>query len=353
MSRFICEDLKGLEEYTPGEQPTGRKYIKLNTNESPYPVPKAVIRGALEEAKKLNLYSDPAAAQLTAAIARFHSVSEDNILVTNGSDEVLAFIAQCYCRGKRVMFPDVTYGFYESLCGLYGIKYTTAPLNDDFTVDFEKYAKAEVVFLANPNAQTGIGVKSSRIIDFVRFNKNRLVIVDEAYVDFGGQTVAPLIKDCDNLIVVRTFSKSRSLAGGRLGYALAGNELIRELGKVKFSFNPYSVNRMTLAAGLAAINSPYYFDDCVKKIVATRTKTVGDLTALGFEILPSSANFIMAKHAAIGGGELKSRLKENGILVRHFTNERIKDYIRITIGSDKEMFAFVTAIAKIIGETEK
>lgn len=349
MSRFICEDIKKIRSYVPGEQPKNKKYIKLNTNESPYDAPKAVVKAALREAEQIKLYSDPTTSDLNAALARFHSVSADNIITGNGSDEILAFIMHAFCRGKKVMFPDVTYGFYESLCTLYGVEFSTSPLNKDFTVDFEGYKKAEVVFLANPNAQTGISVTAGRLIDFIRFNKNRLVIVDEAYVDFGGQTVAPLVKDCDNLIVVRTFSKSRSLAGGRLGYALGGKELIAELSAVKFSFNPYSVNRMTLAAGVAAIESSYYYDDCVKKIVATREKVTAELKSLGFEVLPSSANFILAKHHAIGGALLKDKLMGAGILVRHFGQDRIKDYIRVTIGSDKEMKAFIDAV-KTIGE---
>lgn len=350
MSRFLAEDLKKLKSYTPGEQPKDKKYIKLNTNESPYDAPKPVVKAAFAQANQLKLYSDPTTSDLNAALARFHNVSVDNIITGNGSDEILAFIMHAFGRGKKVMFPDVTYGFYESLCGLYSISYTTVPLNADFTVDFEGYKKADVVFLANPNAQTGISVQSGRLIDFIRFNKNRLVIIDEAYVDFGGQTVAPFIKDCDNLIVVRTFSKSRSLAGGRLGYALGAKELISELMTVKFSFNPYSVNRMTLAAGVAAINSTYYYDDCVKKIAATREKTADKLKAIGFEVLPSSANFLLARHAGMGGAQLKDKLAGAGILVRHFSSPRIEDYIRITIGSEKEMKAFILAIEAIIGE---
>lgn len=350
MSRFICEDLKGIESYVPGEQPKDKKYIKLNTNESPYEVPKTVLKAVAAQAEMLNLYSDPTAADLNNALAKFHNVSADNIITTNGSDEILAFIMYAFCRGKKVMFPDVTYGFYSSLCKLYNVQYSEVPLNNDFTVDLEGYKKADVVFLANPNAQTGVSIPGGRLIDFIRFNKNRLVVVDEAYVDFGGQTVAPFIKDCDNLIVVRTFSKSRSLAGGRLGYALASKELTGELNSIKFSFNPYSVNRMTLAAGVAALGSYYYFDDCVKKIVATRDIVTKELTALGFEVIPSAANFVLARHGSIKGAELKTKLMEKGILVRHFGSKRISDYIRVTIGSQKEMKAFLIAVSQIIGE---
>ena len=351
MSRFICEDIKNISSYVPGEQPTDKKYIKLNTNESPYVVPKALVKAAAKEAEKLNLYSDPSASELVKTIAGFHKILPENIIVTNGSDEVLAFITQAYARGKKAMFPDVTYGFYSSLCELYGVKYTEVPLEGDYSVSFGGYKKADIVFLANPNAQTGISIKAEQVIDFVNSSKSRLVVVDEAYVDFGGETVIDYVNDCDNLIVTRTFSKSRSLAGGRLGYAAANKEIISELLKIKYSFNPYSVNRMTLAAGKTAMESSIYFDECAKKIIQTRDRVTDELLLLGGEVIPSSANFIMVRFAKISGESLKNILAVNGILVRHFKNERINDYIRVTVGSDKEMRIFVSAVKKIIGDS--
>ena len=349
MSRFLNQQYQSLEAYTPGEQPRDMQYIKLNTNESPYPpAPSVVAAMTGEQVELLRLYSDPTAKALKEKLAALYGVDYENVFVSNGSDEVLNFAFMAF-GGKGVAFPDISYGFYEVYGDLYGIQYEKIPLKADFSVDYRDYCgKGEMVVIANPNAPTGMTVSVDQIEAIVRSNPDSLVLIDEAYVDFGGESCLPLIKTYDNLLVTRTFSKSRCLAGGRLGYAFASPAIIADLEKIKFSTNPYNINRLTLLLGEATVDAePYYQEKC-GQIIKTRSWTTEKLKELGFEVLPSSSNFLFAKTDKMDGGELYLELKKRGILVRHFTNPRICQYNRITIGTPEQMAKFIETVKKIL-----
>lgn len=352
MSRFFSAKYASLTPYTPGEQPKDQQYIKLNTNESPYPPSPRAQEYAKREAEKLKLYSDPECRDLVAAACEALGVERDEILFTNGSDEILNFAFMAFCdKDHPAVFPDVTYGFYPVFAELNGIPYEKIPLADDFTVRTEDYLSVgKTVFLANPNAPTGIALPLSEIERIVAGNPDHVVVIDEAYVDFGGESAIGLTKKYDNLLVVQTFSKSRSMAGARLGFGVGCPALIRDLNTVKYSTNPYNVNRMTMAAGVGALLDQDYFETNCRKIIRTRGETVAALQALGFTVLDSRANFLFAKHPVLGGMELYQTLKARGILVRHFETPRLKDYNRITVGDDGEMRALIKTIKEILEE---
>ena len=352
MSRFLNPKYETLEVYTPGEQPRDMQYIKLNTNESPYPPSAGVLRVINSEAAAmLRLYSDPTAGGLKRKLAELYGVKSENIFVSNGSDEVLNFAFMAF-GGKGAVFPDITYGFYEVFGDLYGISCEKVPLKKDFSVDYRDYCgKGKLVALANPNAPTGMSIPVSQIEEIVRTNPDSVVLIDEAYVDFGGETCLSLIGTYDNLLVVRTFSKSRCLAGGRLGYAFGSPELIADLEKIKYSTNPYNINRLTLFLGEATVDAEAYYQEKCAEIQKTRAWTAAQLTALGFEVLPSRTNFLFARSPKIDGGQLYRELKTRGILVRHFTNPRIAQFNRITIGTPDQMEALLDAITRILNET--
>ena len=353
MSRFLSREAERLEPYTPGEQPVDVPYIKLNTNESPFPPsPKVVKAVSRAELLKLNLYSDPTCGQLVRAIAKRYELKPEQVLAGNGSDELLSFAFRAFCgEGKGAAFPDVTYGFYKVWAAFYGIGAKIIPLKADFTIDVDDYMDYPgAIFIANPNALTGIELPIAQIQRLLEADENRVVIVDEAYVDFGGTSCAPLLYRYDNLLVVQTFSKSRNLAGGRLGFALGSPALIADLNRVKYSFNPYNVNRLSIVAGAAAVEDEAYFQKCIAAVQTTRDWTVKELEALGFTVLPSKANFVFARSEKFPGGELYRKLKENGILVRWFDEERIRDLCRITIGSPEQMERLVDEIKKLLGE---
>ena len=353
MSRFISKEADALAPYTPGEQPQDQQYIKLNTNESPFP-PSPKVMKALTRAEvlKLNLYSDPTCAALNAAIAKHFELQPENVLSGNGSDEVLAFAFRAFCgEGKGVAFADITYGFYKSQVALFGLEATHIPLREDFTLNVDDYMDFPgTIVIANPNAPTGIAVPRTDIQRLLEADPDRVVIVDEAYVDFGAESCVPMIFRYDNLLVVQTMSKSRSLAGGRVGYALGSPALIEALNRVKYSFHPYNVNRLSMLAGAAAVEDDAYFQKCTAAVAGNREWTRKELEALGFTVLPSSANFLFAKSDSIPGGELYRRLKENGILVRWFDADRIRDYVRITIGSLEQMVALVDQLDQMMQE---
>ena len=351
MSIFLNSKLSKLEAYTPGEQPQDKKYIKLNTNESPYPPSQGVIKAITEqEVKDLRLYCDPECKKLKTAMAELYNVGTENVFLSNGSDDILNFAFLAFGE-NGVAFPDITYGFYQVFAELHNLKAEIIPLKDDFTIDTARFmGQNKLVVIANPNAPTGISLSLSVIEEIVKNNPNNVVLIDEAYVDFGGESCAELTKKYNNLLCVGTFSKSRSMAGARLGFAIANAELIADLEKIKYSTNPYNINRLTQAAGLAAVKeNDYYMENC-KKIIKNRDFTVSELKNLGFEILPSCANFIFAKSAKIDGKELYLKLKEKGVLVRHFESIRIKDFNRITIGSIEEMQSFIQKVKAILGE---
>ena len=349
MSKFLKNRYSSLEAYTPGEQPRDKKYIKLNTNESPFPPSDGVLKAVNErEVKDLRLYSDPTGLALKTALAELHGVTPDNIFLSNGSDDILNFSFMAFTE-KGAMFPEISYGFYSVFAELHGIDYITVPLKDDFSIDPADYnGNGRMVVIANPNAPTGLCLSLDDVEKILKANPESVVVIDEAYVDFGGQSAYPLTKKYKNLLVVQTFSKSRSMAGARLGFAIADKELIDDLERIKYSTNPYNINRLTMAAGVAAVkDNDYYMGNC-QKIIQNREYTTRELETLGFYVIPSKANFIFAKSDKIGGEELYLKLKENGILVRHFTKEKIKDFNRITIGSLEEMQAFVATTKQIL-----
>ncbi len=353
MSKFLSREAGRLAPYTPGEQPQDQQYIKLNTNESPFPPsPKVVKALSRAELLKLNLYSDPTCGQLVEAIAKRYELQPENVLTGNGSDEILAFAFRAFCgEGKPLAYADITYGFYRSQVALFGLEAKVVPLREDFTLNVDDYMDFPgTIVIANPNAPTGMTVPRPDIQRLLEADPDRVVIVDEAYVDFGGESCVPMIYRYDNLLVVQTMSKSRSLAGGRVGFALGSPALISALNRVKYSFNPYNVNRLSIIAGAVAVEDEPYFQTCTAAVQNNRAWTVRELEELGFTVLPSSANFIFAKSDRLPGGELYRKLKENGILVRWFDADRIRDYVRITIGSLEQMTALVDEIARLLEE---
>ncbi len=354
MSIYFSEKYKNLTPYTPGEQPKERKFVKLNTNESPFPPSAKAIEGAKNAAGSLQLYSDPEAKKLTEAIASLCGVTPDCVLPTNGSDEILNFAFMAFCDDSHpAVFPDITYGFYSVFAELNHIPYETIPLKDDFSIDADAYCGInKTVFIANPNAPTGMLLSLDEIERIVKSNPDNVVVIDEAYIDFGGESAVPLTKKYKNLLVTQTFSKSRSMAGARLGFGVACSELIADLNCIKYSTNPYNVNSMTMAAGLGVLADEEYTQANCKTVMANRAFAAGELQKLGFEMTDSKANFLFVKHPHIDGGDYYARLREKGILVRHFTSARIKDYNRITVGSMEQMQALITATAEILEENK-
>ena len=380
MSRFLSKASESLLPYTPGEQPQGRKFIKLNTNECPYPpspkVAEAILAGdeeiaagcgtagaadMAEQAEKaarvmppelanLRLYSDPEERVLIEAIADHYGVGTNQVIAGNGSDEILGFAFRAFCdQNAPLQFADLTYGFYPALCGLYGIPFKAVPLEEDFTLNIEPYKNCgNNVIIANPNAPTGMSLPLSAIEEVAASNPDRVVMVDEAYVDFGGESCVSLLPKYENLVIIQTFSKSRSLAGARVGFAIANPELIADMNRIKYSFNPYNVNRLSILAGAAAMRDWDYTKECTGRICKTREKTTEALRALGFTVLDSKTNFIFAKSGDMPGKVYFDGLREAGILVRRWDSERIKDYVRISIGSEEEMETFVEETKKLV-----
>jgi len=350
MSKFLSKNHAALAAYVPGEQPSGMEYIKLNTNESPYPPPPGVLAAVTGgEIEKLRLYPNPDGTSLIKKIAGTYNIKPENVIIGNGSDELLAFAFLAFCDETRgVAFPDLTYGFYPVYAQLYGIAYEEIPLREDFTINFTKYIEiGKNIIIANPNAPTGIELPQFEIEIIAKSNPGHIVLIDEAYVDFGAQSAVSLINKHDNLIVMHTYSKSRSMAGARMAYAIASAPLIEDLNKMKYSFNPYNVNRLTQIMAEAALNDENYYKEKRQEIIATRGYTAETLKELGFKMTDSKANFIFAKHPKLGGFELYTALKEKGILVRQWSKPRIEDYLRITIGTKPQMDALITAIKEI------
>lgn len=351
MSKFLNDNLKKLESYTPGEQPQDKKYIKLNTNESPFPPSKGVIKAInKQQIKDLRLYCDPECKVLKSSLAKLYNTKSENIFLSNGSDDILNFAFMAYGQ-NGVCYADITYGFYSVFADLYGLESEIIPLNDDFSLNVDGFLnKNKLIVIANPNAPTGMEINLKDIKKILESNKDSVVLIDEAYVDFGGTSCCELTKTYKNLLCVGTFSKSRSMAGARLGFCIADNELVNDLEKIKYSTNPYNINRLTQIAGTYAIKEDKYYKKNCKKIIKNRTYTVKELKKLGFYVLPSKANFIFAKSDKESGENLYKKLKEKGVLVRHFGKDRIKDFIRITIGSDDEMKIFISKVKEILGE---
>ena len=352
MSRFFSEKFARLTPYVPGEQPRQRKYVKLNTNESPFPPSKRVVEAVENAAKTAQLYSDPTCDLLVKKAAEVLGVSPAQLLPTNGSDEILNFAFMAFCdQNTPAVFPDITYGFYEVFAALNGVEYKKIPLREDFSIEPSDYFHAGgTVFIANPNAPTGLCLSLSQVEEIVKNNLENVVVIDEAYVDFGGESAVKLVDKYENLLVTQTFSKSRSLAGARLGLGIASKSLIADLNTIKYSTNPYNVNSMTLAAGVASLEEQALFEEHCQAIINSREYTAGALKALGFEVLDSKTNFLFVKSSKIGGEELYLKLKERGILVRHFNGERIFEFNRVSVGTKEEMDAFLGAVKDILKE---
>ena len=353
MSRFFSGKYAALTPYTPGEQPRDRQFIKLNTNESPFPPSPKAQEYAARAAQGLNLYSDPTCARLNAKMAEVLGVEPDEILFTNGSDDILNFAFMAFCDAETgAAFPDITYGFYPVFAALNGIDYAEIPLREDFTINPDDYIGLNrTIFIANPNAPTGIVLSLDQIERILRGNPNNVVVIDEAYVDFGAESAVKLIRKYDNLLVTQTFSKSRSMAGARLGFGVGCKDLIRDLNTLKFSTNPYNINAMTMAAGIGALEDDDYFRTNCAAVMEARAWTASALQHLGFEVLPSMANFVFARHPAVPGAKLYTELRNRGVLVRHFSSARLDEYNRITIGSAEQMAEFIRIVTEILEET--
>lgn len=351
MSRFLHTRYAGLETYTPGEQPRDKQYIKLNTNESPYP-PSPEVLAALGpgEVADLRLYSDPEGAGLREKLAGLYGVTPGQVFLSNGSDDILNFAFMAFGE-KGTVFPSLTYSFYPVFANLHQVPYETVPLREDFSVDVAGLSgKGKLTVLANPNAPTGLALPLDQVEALVASNPGHVVVVDEAYVDFGAASAAALLGRYENLLVVMTYSKSRSMAGARLGFALGSRELIADLERLKYATNPYNVNRLTLRLGEAAVDSDPYFRANARRIMATRDKTARALREMGFRLPDSQANFLFVTHPRIDGARLYQKCRERGILIRHFSDPAIAQYNRVTIGAEEEMETFLTMVRDILRE---
>jgi len=351
MSQFWSPIVHALTPYVPGEQPKVSNLIKLNTNENPYgPSPKVLELLKKQSSDALRLYPDPNATELKEAIAKYYNVDIETVFVGNGSDEVLAHtFAGLLKKEKPLLFPDISYSFYPVYCGLYEIEYEQIPLNDQLEIDLKTYPSTNGgIIFPNPNAPTGRLTPLSQIENLLQINCQSVVVVDEAYIDFGGESAISLVDKYPNLLVIQTFSKSRSLAGLRVGFAIGNPELIEGLERIKNSFNSYPLDRFAIKGAAASLEDEAYFKVCCQRVISTRTKLTNQLTALNFTVLPSSANFVFAQHASKDAADLASQLREKSIIVRHFKQDRIRNYLRISIGTDNECEQLASALDEIL-----
>ena len=350
MSRFWSPVVHNLSPYVPGEQPKLRDIVKLNTNENPYPPSPRALAAIAAATERLRLYPDPLATDLRATIAAHSGVAPEEVFVGNGSDEVLAHTFQALLKHDApLLFPDITYGFYPVYSRLYGVSYEEVPLDGAMRVEIADYRRpCSAILLPNPNAPTGIGLPRHAIESLLAEHPDQLIVIDEAYVDFGAESAVPLIARHDNLVVVQTLSKSRALAGLRVGFAMGQRPLIEALERVKDSFNSFPLDCLALAGATAAIEDDAWFQDTRRRIVASREKLARDLAELGFEVLPSVANFVFARHPRRGGAELAAKLREGGVLVRHFRKPRIADFLRITVGTEDQNRRLITLVRQLV-----
>ncbi|WP_273525892.1 histidinol-phosphate transaminase [Pseudomonas sp.] len=351
MSRFWSPFVKDLVPYVPGEQPKLSKLVKLNTNENPYgPSPRAIAAMRAEVGDELRLYPDPNGERLKQAVADYYGVQSNQVFVGNGSDEVLAHAFHgLFQHGRPLLFPDVTYSFYPVYCGLYGIAYETIALDEQFRIDVADYARPNGgIIFPNPNAPTGRALSLADIERILAANPDSVVVIDEAYVDFGGETAMPLVATYPNLLVVQTLSKSRSLAGLRVGFAVGQEDLIEALERVKNSFNSYPLDRLAIAGAVAAMADRDHFERTRQAVIRSREALVKELAALGFDVLPSAANFIFARHPQRDAGELAAALRARSIIVRHFRQPRIEQFLRITVGTDELCRALTGTLRDIL-----
>lgn len=352
MSRFWSPLVHTLKPYVPGEQPALDDLVKLNTNENPYgPSARVLAAIAAEVADTLRLYPDPNASQLRATIAARNGMGPEQVFVGNGSDEILAHSFQALLKHDRpLLFPDITYSFYPVYCGLYGIEYREVPLDAAMQVNIEDYRQpCGAIILPNPNAPTGSALPRAAIAALAGDHPDQVVVIDEAYVDFGGESAIPLIARFPNLLVIQTFSKSRALAGLRVGFALGQPPLIEALERVKNSFNSYPLDRLAMAGAIAAYDDVDWLEETCDRIIASRERLAAALRTLGFDVLPSAANFLFVRHSGHGGAELAAGLRRQAVVVRHFAKERIKDYLRISIGTDAHCDRLVEALRSLVG----
>lgn len=349
MSRFWSNAVKRAEPYIPGEQLNQSEIIKLNTNENPYPPSPAIIEAIKTEAEiALNLYPSPTVDELREDIASYYKLSKENVFIGNGSDEVLAFSFMAFFEaGKRIRFPEISYSFYPVYAKLFDIPYDTIKLGEDFTINPEDYFYSEGgVIFPNPNAPTSIFLELDAVRQILEHNPEKVVIIDEAYIDFAKASAVQLLQRYENLLVVQTMSKSRSLAGLRVGFALGTRELIEGLNHIKDSFNSYTIDRLAIAGARAAINDDAYFTETTKKIIATREWLIPELQTRDFHVLPSQTNFLFIRHKTWAAEDLYMRLKDNNILVRHFDKPQINNFLRVTIGTDAEMKQLLSTLDK-------
>jgi len=355
MSRFWSELAAGLTPYVPGEQPRGQRLVKLNTNENPYPPAPGVLAAiAAVSGDQLRRYPDPTALALREACARRAGLSPEHVFAGNGSDEVLAHAFAALLRHEEpLLFPDVTYSFYPVWCELYGVSFRALPLREDFSVAVGDYrAGRGAIILANPNAPTGVLLPLADIRALLAANRDAVVLIDEAYIDFGGESAVALVPEYDNLLVVQTLSKSRSLAGLRVGMAFGHPQLIEALVRVKDSFNSYPLGVLAQRAAVASLEDEGWFRECCERVIATRERCRARLCELGFEVLPSAANFLFARHPVASGAALFEGLRRREIVVRYFDRPRISDFLRITVGRDEDMDALCTALGEILMGSE-
>lgn len=353
MSRFWSKTVQNLTPYVPGEQPKMARLVKLNTNESPYgPSLKALAAITAATNDTLRLYPDPNSDILRQSIAKTYDVSPEHVFVGNGSDEVLAHIFQGLLKHDApVLFPDITYSFYPVYCKLYGIESKEIPLNEKLEINIQDYIsepKNGGIIFPNPNAPTGHALSLDEIRSLLQKNTQSVVVIDEAYVDFGAQSSISLVKEFDNLVVTHSLSKSRALAGLRVGYAIGHPDLIEALERIKNSFNSYPIDRLAMVGAVAAIEDHAHLAEISRKVQVTREKLIAQLAELGFETLPTQANFVLTKHPAFDAEQMSAKLRENGIIVRHFKNPRIVQYLRISIGKDEECQQLIECLKKIV-----
>jgi histidinol-phosphate aminotransferase len=350
MSRFWSPVVHRLSPYLPGEQPQRDGIIKLNTNENPYPPSPRVLTAIAAATDRLRLYPDPHASALRATIAARHGVASEEVFVGNGSDEILAHVFQALLQHDApLLFPDITYGFYPVYSRLYGVRYAEVPLDAAMRVQIADYRRpCSAILLPNPNAPTGIALSRDAIVALLAEHPGELVVIDEAYVDFGAESAVALIAHHDNLLIVQTLSKSRALAGLRVGFAIGQRPLIEALERVKDSFNSFPLDCLALAGAVAAFEDEAWFAETRARIMASRDALARGLSALGFEVLPSAANFVFARHPGRGGAELAARLRERGVLVRHFHKARIADFLRITVGTEDQCSRLLALLRDLI-----
>ncbi len=351
MSSFIDERLSALKAYVPGEQPAPGRFIKLNTNEFPYPPASAVSETVSQAVRNMNLYSDLTCSRLKKSFEKVFGFGGKNVIFTNGSDEALYLCFLTFC-GKNcgAAFADITYGFYSVYADLCCIEKQIIPLDEQFGINPNDYfSLGKTIFIANPNAPTGRSLSLDEIEKIVSHNPDNIVVIDEAYADFSGQTCTKLLSKYSNLVIIGTFSKSRGMAGARLGYIITSEDIVGDIEKVRFSINPYNVNSLTQAAGYAVLESDDYYKSCVDEICETREAFSAQLSELDFDVIPSKTNFVFAKHKTVSGEILAEKLRESGILIRRFNDERISDYVRISIGTPEQMKTVKNVISEIVG----